>query len=234
MGAEPTAAPTPIRLTRAQVRDVDRLAIERYQIPGIVLMENAARGAAEVAAAMLGTTPGQRVLIVCGGGNNGGDGLAVGRHLHNRRHDVHLLLTTEAFKGEALTNWRIVQAMGLPSTVYADGAAIPSRPALLIDALFGTGLTRAIEGPSARLIGRMNESGIAILAIDVPSGLDCDTGRSLGVACVRATRTVTFVAEKVGFANPAAKPFLGDVTVADIGCPRELIDEVMRAGSPEP
>ncbi len=105
-----------IRLTREQVRRIDRLAVERYHIPGVVLMENAAIAAANVAVEMI--QPGRQgaVLILCGGGNNGGDGLAVARHLHNRGYDVRILLTTDPAKyaGEAKTNWDICQAMKLP------------------------------------------------------------------------------------------------------------------------
>ena len=92
--------------------------------------------------------------------------------------------------------------------------------------IFGTGLTTAPRPDAQRLIARMNACEIPILAIDLPSGLDCDTGDAPG-ACIRATRTVTFVAEKSGFANPDSRPFTGEVTVADIGCPREVIDEVL-------
>src|SRR5205807_603986 len=104
-----------IRLTRAQVREIDRLAIERYLIPGIVLMENAARGAADVACDMLGDDRRGEVLILCGGGNNGGDGLAVARHLHNRGFEVSIALTTRAddYKGDALINFNICREMGL-------------------------------------------------------------------------------------------------------------------------
>jgi len=101
---------------------------------------------------------------------------------------------------------------------------LPGDADLLIDALFGTGLTKPPRDP--RLIERMIHHETPILAVDLPSGMDCDTGEPLGPACVRATRTVTFVAEKIGFANPNARQYLGEVTVADIGCPRDLIDAV--------
>jgi NAD(P)H-hydrate epimerase len=96
---------------------------------------------------------------------------------------------------------------------------------LIIDAIFGTGLDRPPTGDAARAIEEINRSGVKVLAIDVPSGLDCDTGEPLG-PCVRANRTVTFVAEKFGFAQPQAKEFTGEVIVADIGCPRELIEMI--------
>jgi len=218
-----------IRLTRAQVREIDRLAVERYHVPGIVLMENAARAVAHEAVAALGDCVGE-ILIVCGGGNNGGDGLAAARHLHNCGGDVTILLATDPAKysGEALANWRIVEAMNL-HVEPAHPKHLDNSPAvIIIDALFGTGLTQPPRDPAAHLIEAMNHAHIPILAVDVPSGLDCDTGEPLGSVCVRAARTVTFVAEKVGFANPAAAPYLGHVLVAAIGCPCELIHEVTR------
>jgi NAD(P)H-hydrate epimerase len=219
-----------IRLTRRQVREVDRRAIENFHIPGIVLMENAARNAADVAWEMLDRRP-QNVTIVCGGGNNGGDGLAIARHLHNRGANVQILLAIDPIKyaGDAAINWSIVQAMGL-EVAGADEAAellSPFAANLIIDALFGTGLAQPPRPDAQSLIHRINASTVPILAIDLPSGMDCDTGQPLE-ACVRATRTVTFVAEKSAFANPDSTDFTGEITVADIGCPRELIDEVLR------
>jgi NAD(P)H-hydrate epimerase len=97
----------------------------------------------------------------------------------------------------------------------------------MIDAIFGTGLTEAPRPPFDQIIQRVVPMNCPILAIDIPSGLDCDTGKPLGT-CIRATRTVTFVAQKIGFENPDAKQFTGQVTVADIGCPREAIDEAIK------
>ena len=246
--------PQPVRLTRAQVREVDRIAIERYHIPGIVLMENASRAVADEACDMLGsklwsaphargrvapatrssgdTPPRDRpceILILCGGGNNGGDGLAVARHLHNRGARVTLALATDpaGYKGDALINWRTVQAMDLP-VERADRAVIARPgPRLIIDAIFGTGLDRPPRDPFPQIAGLVEQTGLPVLAVDLPSGLDCDTGRPLG-ACIRATRTVTFVAEKVGFAEPQARHWLGDVVIGDIGCPAELIEEAAK------
>jgi NAD(P)H-hydrate epimerase len=216
-------------LTRAQVREVDRRSIELYHVPGIVLMENAARGTVDIAWEMLDRRP-QTVVIVCGGGNNGGDGLAIARHLHNRGCHVQILLAIDPDKlaGDAAINWQIVQAMGLEveGPQAADELLSPFSAALVIDALFGTGLASAPRPDAQRLIARMNTCETPILAIDLPSGLDCDTGDAPG-ACVRATKTITFVAHKKGFANPDARPFTGDITVADIGCPREVIDDVL-------
>ena len=213
------------RLSRSQVREIDRLAIEQYHIPGIVLMENAAVGASNVACEMLKQHPNGPALLICGGGNNGGDGLAIARHLHNRRVKVHIALTIDpaGYKGDAKINWEIARAMNLPAGPFEATMIKQVKPQLIVDAIFGTGLDRAPRDPFAEIARAINASGVPILAIDVPSGLDCDTGKPLGAECIRSSRTVTFVAEKIGFAHSEARPYLGQATVADIGCPRELI-----------
>jgi NAD(P)H-hydrate epimerase len=215
-----------LRLTREQVRNIDRLSVEKYHIPGAVLMENAAIAACNVASKMTGPTDGP-VVIVCGGGNNGGDGMTIARHLHNRGYDVRIFLTTDPQKyaGEAKINWEIVQAMRLPAESGDFKKIGKSRPALILDAIFGTGLTQPPREPFDSIVAEIEASRAPVLAIDIPSGLDCDTGKPLGKKCVRANQTITFVAEKAGFARPEAKEFLGEVIVGDIGCPRELIDD---------
>jgi NAD(P)H-hydrate epimerase len=213
----------PLRLSRAQVREVDRRSIEDYHIPGIVLMENASRGVADVCVAMLGANATAPVAVVCGGGNNGGDGLAVARHLHNRGFAGRVFTAFDPvrLKGDALTNWRIVEAMDLPRRP-ATPELLRGEFALIVDALFGTGLDRPPGEPHASLIRAINGNSAPVVAIDLPSGLDCDAGVAYD-PCVRAAHTVTFVAEKIGFTNPAAREYLGRLTVADIGCPVELI-----------
>jgi NAD(P)H-hydrate epimerase len=219
----------PFRLTRAQVREVDRLAIEEYHIPGIVLMENASRAATDVIWDEMLMTGERDVLILCGGGNNGGDGLAVARHLHNRgaRPRIGLTIDPAKYDGDALTNWRIVEAMDIPrgpatpDTIRADAVGF------VVDAIFGTGLTCPPRPPFAEIARAIWETAAHTIAIDLPSGLDCDTGERLREEWVRAQLTVTFVAEKAGFSNPASRMYTGVVTVGDIGCPRELIARVI-------
>ncbi len=216
-----------IRLTRRQVREIDRLAVERYHIPGEMLMENAAIAAANVAASMISAKDLGEIVILCGGGNNGGDGLAIARHLHNRQFKIKIFLTAdpEKYVNEARTNWQIVQAMDLPISQPLPETIARERAILVIDAIFGTGLTQPPREPFAEIVAAIERIGSPILAIDIPSGMDCDTGLPLGPACVKATRTITFAAEKIGFANPKARRYLGDVSVGDIGCPRELVME---------
>lgn len=216
-------------LTRQQVREVDRRAIEEYGIPGIVLMENAARGVVAVAEEMLQGRAGQRILILCGGGNNGGDGLAAARHLHNHGHHPLIGLCTEParYRGDALINWRIVRSMGLPSFPATPESIREADAALVLDGIFGTGLSERPRGDFDVIVSAVAALDVPVLAIDLPSGLDCDSGAPPGT-CVRAARTVTFVAMKAGFRNPASRLYTGDVTVAEIGCPKELIERLAK------
>jgi NAD(P)H-hydrate epimerase len=221
-----------IRLTRAQVREVDRRAIEEYHIPGIVLMENAARAVVDVACQKAATAREDGAFIVCGGGNNGGDGLAVARHLHNRGWKVTVAIYGDASKyaGDAKVNFEIVSAMGLPMMSANYDTITRSGAGLVIDAVFGTGLREAPRDPFGSDVAfAAFVLAAPVLSIDIPSGLDCDSGLALGNAVI-ADWTVTFVAEKAGFANPESKQYTGEVIVGDIGCPRELIEEVARVG----
>ena len=219
-----------LRLSRQQVREVDRLAIEQYHIPGVVLMENAARGATAVARAMLRKFNLDAVLILAGGGNNGGDGLAVARHLHNAGRSVRIALCTDPAKyaGEALTNWRIIQAMGLATFPASFESLANVTGALVVDAVFGTGLTQPPREPFPEIVAAVERSALPVLAIDLPSGLDCDSGEPLGGACIQATRTVTFVAQKRGFANPGSRRYTGRIAVVGIGCPAEIIGDLLQ------
>ena len=224
-----------IRLTRDQVRNIDKQALERYHIPGIVLMENAARAVADLVWKMYGHQD-RSVMILCGGGNNGGDGLAVARNLHNRGCKIDIILSGDParYSGDAKINWDIVQAMGLPIGQLEEAKKLAEARDvdLIIDGLFGTGLTKTPREPFGEFVGLIETLGVPVIAIDVPSGLDCDTGKPLG-PCVRATHTVTFVAEKVGFANADSKQYTGEIILGNIGCPRELIDEIASATEPQ-
>lgn len=216
-------------LTVPAVRALDRLATERFGIPPIVLMENAARELREQALALLDIARDPAAVILCGPGNNGGDGLALARHLANLGIPVRIVLLTDPTKlsPDAATNLRIVQAMGIPVTDPT--ADLPEAPGLVIDALFGTGLTRPVEGEAVRLVEwaqSCRSAGSLILAVDVPSGLDATSGEPLGTCCVRADRTLTLAAMKPGLTRLEAQPYVGDVTVGDIGAPVSLLAEL--------
>jgi len=211
--------------TRDEIREVDRVAIEDYEMPGVILMENAGRGAAEVAVQMLDGTSDARVAIVCGSGNNGGDGFVVARHLHNDGVGVtvHLLARREKIGGDARINLAIIEQMQLDIRQSALGELDLSGCDLVVDAVLGTGLTGEVREPYASAIDAINDAGAPVLAIDLPSGLDVDTGEVLG-RCVRAARTVTFALPKIGFTRSRGPEMTGEVTVVDIGVPRGILE----------
>ena len=212
-------------LTRRQVRDLDRTAIERFGIPGIVLMENAGRGATRFLLRELNSAE-ARIGIVCGKGNNGGDGFVIARHLAltHRSGEVILLGEPGAFRrpGDAGTNFEIVEKMGLritPASRLTDLEQAFARFDIVVDAILGTGLEGEVRGLARDAIEALNDSRPGqVFAVDTPSGLDCDTGAPLGVA-VRADSTATFAAMKRGFLQPHAREYTGKVEVVGIGCP---------------
>ena len=204
----------PPAITVAQARAIDRDAAARLGMPTALLMENAARSVAETAQGL-----GSRFIILCGAGNNGGDGLAAARHLGLERCVVYLLKAPDpsrapdaALQHAILTRAGADVRLGAPSEVDADHGAV------WIDALFGTGLGRALEGEAKRWIHRFNVAGGPKLSVDIPSGLHGDSGEVLGAAC-KADVTVTFVAPKVGMTTAVGKGLVGRLVVAGLGLP---------------
>jgi NAD(P)H-hydrate epimerase len=221
-------------LSRAQIRAVDRRAVEEFGLSGLVLMENAARGCADLLC-RLGIRG--RVVICCGGGNNAGDGFALARHLDLRAKEVSVLLWSDPEKlhGDAATNLAILQKTGVPIHVFREADDRGNLPDQLsdadwiVDALLGTGAQGPPRPPLDIVLNLLNLCDARKLAIDLPTGLDCDTGEAAETT-FRADHTATFVAPKLGFAAPGAKAYLGLVHVLDIGAPRKLIDEVLAEG----
>jgi NAD(P)H-hydrate epimerase len=217
-------------LSCAQVRDLDRRALTDYGIATLVLMENAGRGAAEALLSLGVHGP----VVVCGGkGNNGGDGLVMARHLQRAGIDVKVLLfaVPDELSPDAATNWRTLTRAGISHEVWPqpDEARLRAelaRAEWVVDALFGTGFRGPMQPPYDGIVAAINASPARIFAVDIPSGLDGDTGEPQGVA-VRARHTATFVAPKKGFANPAAGTWVGKVHVIDIGAPAQLVRDVM-------
>jgi NAD(P)H-hydrate epimerase len=225
-------------LSREEVRSLDARAAEELGLPTLVLMENAGRGAAAWLLAQ-GVGPSSRVLVVCGPGNNGGDGGVVARHLDARGVSVQLAWFARAdrIRGDAALQRDVLGRSGVDQ-VFWDPQGPGTDPGFdamlagadwIVDALLGTGLTRPVEGLMAGAIAAMNRSGKPILALDLPSGLDADLGRPLGEA-VRARATATFVAPKRGFSAPGASDHTGEVFVVDIGLPRCLLAPFVEAG----
>lgn len=221
-----------IPLSRAQVREVDRIAIEELGIPGIVLMENAGHSAAQII--LHEASEGGLVSIVCGGGNNGGDGFVIARHLANAGQRVAVFLASDPAKlsGDAATNYHIVSRMGFDfipfdteDRIYA-GKARLHESEIIVDAILGTGFSGQVRVPLDEAILAINSAAAADrVAIDVPSGLDCDTGEPSN-ATVKAQHTITFVAPKLGFSTASARGFVGRVHVVNIGAPPALIRRV--------
>ena len=220
-------------LSRAEVREVDRRAIEDFGLPGIVLMENAGRNAAALLHVL---APSASLAIACGKGNNAGDGFVMARHLENLGHHVRLLLAGDPaeHRGDAATQRRVVERAGISFERLADGSPTDWETSLarvdwIVDALLGTGATGAPRGAIATAIEAINavsrRRDVRVLAVDLPSGMDCDTGLPPG-ACVRADVTATFVARKIGFEHPGAAAWTGDVHVLDIGVPRTLLADI--------
>jgi hydroxyethylthiazole kinase-like uncharacterized protein yjeF len=214
-------------MSRDEVRAVDRWAIEEIGVPGVVLMENAGRSCAEFIRGRLKGTAQPRVCVSCGAGNNGGDGYVIVRHLKNAGFDVRAVVcaSREKITGDARINLDILERLGQaiewldPSNPDApDRVRTAAAGAhIVVDALFGTGLQGELRAEYRRIVDAINGLKIPIMAVDIPSGLDCDTGRPLGSA-VHATWTVTFVAVKKGFAaNPPSRDYTGQVYVASIG-----------------
>jgi NAD(P)H-hydrate epimerase len=223
-------------LSRQEVRQLDVQAASDLKLPSLILMENAGRGAAawltELAS---GLSDHPRILILCGPGNNGGDGGVVARHLDAWGYTVQIAWFAHRaqLRGDAETQWIILERSGVDQTAWFDIHPPEPQPAALdsllagadwlVDGLLGTGLTRPIEGALRAVVEAMNRAGKPILALDLPSGLDADTGAPLGVS-VRARATATFAAPKLGFTAPGAVDYTGEVAVIDIGLPRCLLE----------
>jgi NAD(P)H-hydrate epimerase len=214
-------------LTASEMQRIDRATIDEIGMPGAVLMEQAGRACAEEAERFLPEDRPGRVAVVCGKGNNGGDGLVAARHLHHAGHqvDIFLLAHPDSLLGDALLNKHILDKLNLPLRVMASAESLRaldlSRYDVVVDAIFGTGLTSEVRGVFASAIGAINQAGVPVVAIDLPSGLSSDTGSVMGCA-VEATATVSFGAPKRGhLLYPGAK-LIGDLTVVDIGFPPHL------------
>ena len=213
-----TSAGLPVpAITAAQMREVDRIAVEEFGLGLLQMMENAGRNLAGNALEMLSPLSGE-VTILAGGGGNGGGGLCCARHLHNRGVRVNLLLdrAPEALGAAATAQLRILQAAGVHPLEPGQIEAALHRADLVIDALIGYSLRGAPQGRAADLIAACNTHAARVLALDVPSGLDATTGDAPGVV-IRAARTLTLALPKTGLLHAP-----GDLYLADIGIPPEV------------
>lgn len=208
-------------MTRDEVRQYDVDAIARG-VPGIVLMENAGRGVADWMMELGVNGP---VAILCGKGNNAGDGFVIARQLQGRGCDVqlHLLFDPSVLSGDAAIAWKAVEKLPIPRTHFAGNEKALTESLAkcqwIVDAMLGTGMSGVVREPFASAIRAVNaaaDRGVKVMAVDLPSGLDCDTGVPSDPT-VKANYTCTFVAPKVGFSNPAATAHLGQLRVVDSG-----------------
>ncbi len=234
-------------LTPQQMKSIDRIAIDSLGIPGIVLMENAAIQVVKKAKSLLkGKGASASITVVAGSGNNGGDAFAVVRHLLAMGYSVSVYSMTsmEALIGDALTNGLILKNMGMEIPIISDsgsshvvysahaGETVLERLVqslehsdLVIDGLLGTGLNRNVEGLWAQVIQTINDHAKTVLSIDIASGVDGLTGKIRGIS-IRADATVTFYLPKLGMVQYPGASRLGELTVADIGIPYQLAEEL--------
>ena len=218
-------------LTSREMRDIDRRAIEGIGIPGVVLMENAGL---RIVRALKGKFPdprAERIVVVAGKGNNGGDGLVVARHLANAgaRPEVLLVAGREEVGGDAAVNLTVALMSGIPVAEIRDAADWKRRrgkvlgATVVVDALFGTGLAKPLDGLHAAVVADINRSAAFKLSVDIPSGLSADSFEVIG-PCVEADLTVTLAAPKIAHIFPPAADRVGELVVAPIGIPPALFD----------
>ena len=210
-------------LSAEESRNVDWVAKSQGHIMGIVLMENAGRGIAEI---LLAENPKGKVVICCGRGNNGGDGFVIARHLNAAGIDVQVLLfaNPKELMGDACMNHAIIAQSDIPMKVLISPSAedlksIFKDAVWVVDALVGTGQKGILRSPFDIVVRQINESGVKVLAVDLPSGLDADTGIASDPT-IKATITATMVTPMTGFQNPEAQSYLGKLMVVAIGLPK--------------
>jgi ADP-dependent NAD(P)H-hydrate dehydratase / NAD(P)H-hydrate epimerase len=220
-------------LNAEQMREADRRAIQEIGIASLVLMENAGRQVVAAVESLYPDLSERRIAIVCGKGNNGGDGFVVARTLQQRGFDVSVFVIgrlTE-IKGDARINLEILGRIGQTVVEVADetawelhGAEITGHD-LIIDAMFGTGLSAPLDGFFETVVGDINDAGVPIVSIDIPSGMSADTSDLIGDA-IEATVTVTLAAPKLPLVLPPAEMTAGEVVIADIGIPADVIEQL--------
>ncbi len=218
-------------LNAAQMREADRCTIDEVGIPSLVLMENAGRQVVAAIEAAYESELDERIGILCGKGNNGGDGFVVARTLIQRGVDttVFVIGTVADVRGDARTNLDILGHLGVTVVEIADEQTWElhfseiSQCSLLVDAMFGTGLTSALGGMMETVVADINASGIPVVSIDLPSGMSADTPHLVG-DCIEASMTVTLAAPKLPLVLPPGEPHAGDVVIADIGIPPDVLE----------
>ncbi len=215
-------------MTGKEMSEVDRFTIEQIGIPGRVLMESAGRKVVAVILQALGNPVGRNVVIVCGKGNNGGDGYVIARYLHNAEAQVQVFTTAEPgdIKGDAAANLIVLDKVGVSTQLCKSDDFSPALAGadLIVDALLGTGVTGALQEKIAKIVRKINDSPALVVAVDLPTGLETDTGAVTG-ECVRAAHTVTIGNLKRGLLFSPGREYAGQVHVADIGFPELALEK---------
>src|SRR3954465_12277665 len=220
-------------LSAAQMREADRRTTDDIGIPSLVLMENAGRQAVAAMEAMYSDLLDRQVAVLCGRGNNGGDGFVIARTLVQRGADVAVFLigSVADVRGDARVNLEILGRLGLTVVEVADSQAWElhfsevSDCTLIVDAIFGTGVNAPVSGFIESVITDVNASGIPVVAIDLPSGLSADSAEPIGPS-IEAGLTVTIAGPNLPLVLPPAELRAGDIVIADIGIPAEVLDAV--------
>lgn len=210
----------------SEMREIDRRSIVEFCIPSLVLMERAGLAVVSVIKERYGR---KKVFVICGSGNNGGDGMVAARNLHNEGWDVQVFLTSnpEELRADALIQYRAAVECGLrmrpAEELIYDASSVFSRHSVIVDAILGTGLSKKVSGSLCDVIRALNESHLPIVSVDIPSGISSDNGQVLGEA-VRCECTVTFGLPKRGHYLFPGAGYAGVLHVADIGFPRKLLE----------
>lgn len=219
-------------VSAAEMQEIDKRAINNFSIPGLLLMEKAGAEVVRAMESRYGDLNGRKILILSGKGNNGGDGFCVARHLRERGSTVSCILFAHSadITGDAETNLTIAHKLKIPfieiTTEQELGELIThlSQADLIVDALFGTGLSSDLRGFFPEVIRMINNSGKKVVAVDIPSGLDATTGNILG-ECVNAELTVTFGLPKIGQVITPHRGYVGSLKVVNIGFPQSLLED---------
>lgn len=217
-----------VYLTSKQIYKIDKITTEKFLIPSFVLMENAGRSVAEfVFIYLMKRNKNRKVLIFCGPGKNGGDGFVCARYLSIWGIDLKVVVFTEEYKDDVLRNYLILKKLKLPIIKFEVDKIkkLLKKCDVIIDAIFGIGVSRNIEGIYKEAIELINHSKRPVVSIDIPSGINADTGKVMGVA-VKADFTLTMGFLKICFRKRTVKKFLGRVVVFDIGYPKMLIEKL--------
>ncbi|MCA9405593.1 MAG: NAD(P)H-hydrate epimerase [Candidatus Omnitrophica bacterium] len=218
-------------LTVKQIQMLDDVAICQYGVPSIALMENAGKAVADETLRQLKKKPSAKVVVICGLGNNAGDGFVVARHLLNAgiRTDVYLIGSARKLKQDAAINYNILRSIKYPVQEIKDvspGMVKKFESAdVFVDAIFGVGLNREIKGVFKDVVEAVNGYAKKVVAVDIPSGLDGTTGNIYGV-CIKANTTVTFSFAKKGFLKKEGPKHVGKIKVVDIGIPIRLMERI--------